>query len=110
MTEGGHAMDRYISVLATMAIVLLTFGMEVGAAEVSYISGGIGADMREELLAKEKEYNLKIVVAEKSGDYLAGVQIVIESGREGAGARHHDGGTDSPGQAGSGDVHHQGHL
>jgi putative lipoic acid-binding regulatory protein len=82
MTEGGNAMDRYIRVLATMAIVLLTFGMEVGAAEVSYISGGIGADMREELLAKEKEYNLKIVVAEKSGDYLAGVQIVIESDKK----------------------------
>ena len=75
-------MDRYISVLATTAIVLLTLGMEVGAADVSYISGGIGADMREELLAKEKDYNLKVVVAEKSGDYLAGVLIVIESGRK----------------------------
>lgn len=41
-------MDRYISVLATIAIVLLTLGMGVGAAEVSYISGGVGADMREE--------------------------------------------------------------
>jgi hypothetical protein len=43
----------------------------VGAFEVSYISGGVGAGMREELLAKEKKCNLKIVVAEKSGDYLA---------------------------------------
>lgn len=103
-------MDRYISVLATMAIVLLTFGMEVGAAEVSYISGGIGADMREELLAKEKEYNLKIVVAEKSGDYLAGVQIVIESGRK---EQVLDTTMEGPillAKAGSGDVHHQGHL
>jgi hypothetical protein len=75
-------MDRYISTLATMAIVLLTLGMEVGAVEVPYVSGGIGADVREELLAKEKEYNLKVVVAEKSGDYLAGVQTVIESGRK----------------------------
>ena len=90
-------------------LVLLTLCMGVGAAEVSYISGRVGADMREELLAKEKEYNLKIVVAKKSDDFLAGVQIVIESGRKEQ-VRHHDGGTDSPGQADSGDAHHQGHL
>jgi hypothetical protein len=82
MAEGGNAMDRYISVLTTIAIVLLTFGMGVGATKVSYIFAGVGADMREELLAKEKPYNLKIVVAEKSRDYLAGVQAVIESGRK----------------------------
>jgi hypothetical protein len=72
-------MDRRIQVLATMAVVLLTFCMEVRAADVPYISGGAGADAREELLAKEKEYNLKIIAADKSGDYLAGVKVVIES-------------------------------
>jgi hypothetical protein len=72
-------MNRRIQVLATMAVVLLTFCMEVRAADVTYISGGTGADEREELLAKEKEFNLKIIVAEKSGDYLAGVKVVIES-------------------------------
>ena len=56
--------------------------MEVGAADVPYISGGVGADTREELLAKEKEYNLKIIAAEKSGDYLAGAKVVIESARK----------------------------
>ena len=75
-------MDRCIQVLATMAVVLLTFCMEVRAADVPYISGGVGADAREELLAKEKEYNLKIIAAEKSGDYLAGVKVVIESARK----------------------------
>ena len=75
-------MDRYIQVLATMAVVLLTFCMEVRAADVPYISGGAGADAREELLAKEKEYNLKIIAADKSGDYLAGVKVVIESARK----------------------------
>ena len=69
-------------VLATMAVILLTFTMELGAADVPYISGGVGADTREELLAKEKEYNLKIVTAEKSGDYLADVTLVIESVRK----------------------------
>lgn len=75
-------MDRCIQVLATMAVVLLTFCMEVRAADVPYISGGAGADAREELLAKEKEYNLKIIAAEKSGDYLADVKVVIESVRK----------------------------
>jgi hypothetical protein len=75
-------MDRCIQVLATMAVVLLTFGMAVRAADVPYISGGAGADAREELLAKEKEYNLKIIAAETSGDYLAGVTVVIESARK----------------------------
>jgi hypothetical protein len=75
-------MNRCIQVLGTMAIVLLVFCMEVHAADVPYLSGGVGADAREALVAKEKEYNLKIVAAEKSGDYLAGVTVVIESARK----------------------------
>ncbi len=55
--------------------------MEARAADVPYVSGGVGADDREELLAKEKDYNLKIVVAATSGDFLADVKIVIESAR-----------------------------
>jgi hypothetical protein len=75
-------MDRCSQLLATMAVVLLTLCMEVRAADVPYISGGAGVDAREELLAKEKEYNLKVIAAEKSGDYLAGVKVVIESARK----------------------------
>jgi hypothetical protein len=77
-------MNRRIHVLAAMAGVLLTFPMEVRAADVPvpYISGGAGADSRDELLAKEKEYNLKIITADKSGDYLAGVKVVIESAKK----------------------------
>jgi hypothetical protein len=75
-------MSRCIHVLGTMAIILLVFSMDVRAADVPYLSGGVGADAREELQAKEKEYNLKIVAAEKSGDYLAGVKVVIESARK----------------------------
>ena len=75
-------MDRWIRVLVTTAVVLVTFSMEVRAADVPYISGGTGADERAELLAKEKEYNLKIVGAAKSGDYLAGVKVVIESAKK----------------------------
>jgi len=75
-------MTRCIHVLGTLAIILLVFSKDVRAGDVPYLSGGVGADAREELLAKEKEYNLKIVGAEKSGDYLAGVKVVIESARK----------------------------
>jgi hypothetical protein len=77
-------MDKRIRVLAMLTVVLLTFPMEVRPADapVPYISGGTGADAREELRAKEKDYNLKIIVADKSGDYLAGVKVVIESAKK----------------------------
>jgi hypothetical protein len=75
-------MNRCIQMLATAAVLLLTFNMEARAADVPYISGGAGADARQELLAKERDYNLKIIAAEKSGDYLADVQVVIESARK----------------------------
>ena len=75
-------MNTGIRILATAAVLLLTFGMEARAADVPYISGGAGADARQELLAKERDYNLKIITADESGDYLAGVQIVIESARK----------------------------
>jgi hypothetical protein len=51
-------------------------------ADVPYISGGTGVDEREALLTQEKDYSLKIVAAETSGDYLANVQVVIESARK----------------------------
>jgi hypothetical protein len=75
-------MNRCIPTVATMAVLLLTFNMQARAADVPSISGGAGEDARQELLAKEGEYNLKIIAADKSGDYLAGVQVVIESPRK----------------------------
>jgi hypothetical protein len=75
-------MKGCIKILTTAAVLLLTFDMEARAADVPYISGGTGADARQELLAKERDYNLKIIAADKSGDYLADVQVVIESARK----------------------------
>jgi hypothetical protein len=69
--------------LAAAAVLLLTGPMEARAAdEVRHISGGASAEAREELRAQEPEFNLKIVVAEKSGDYLADVKIAIQSARK----------------------------
>ncbi|HEY3066418.1 MAG TPA: carboxypeptidase regulatory-like domain-containing protein [Methylomirabilota bacterium] len=62
-----------------MAAALLTLATIARAADVPYISGGVGSDEREELLAKERDYNLKVIAARSSGHYLSGVVIVIES-------------------------------
>lgn len=44
---------------------------------VSYLSGGIGDEERDEILAREKNFNLKLVFAEKTGSYIADVDIVV---------------------------------
>ena len=67
--------------VATLLCGLILIGILEARADVPYISGGVGTDAREEILAKESEYNLKIVVAATSGDFLADVKIVIDSAR-----------------------------
>lgn len=62
--------------------LLLLASLPARAADVPYVSGGVGADSRDELLAKESEYNLKVVAAATSGDFLANVEIVIESAKK----------------------------
>ncbi len=76
-------LKRVATVLCSVVLVGGSVGMIPGAraADVPYVTGGVGADSREELQAKESEYNLKIVVAATSGDYLSDVKIVIEAAR-----------------------------
>ena len=65
--------------IAAVAVAIVAFALRAHAADVPFVSGGVGADERQDLLAKEKEYTLKIVVAEDKGDFLADVQVVIEA-------------------------------
>jgi len=79
--------NRVAVILCSVVLVGGSVGgaiREARADNVPYVSGGVGTDSRDELLAKEAEYNLKIVVAATSGDYLADVQIVIAGARNGA--------------------------
>lgn len=76
-------MNRPIQMLAATAVALVALSVNARAADIPYVSGGVGADEREKFAATEKEYNLKIVVAEKSGDYLADVHVGIESAGKG---------------------------
>jgi hypothetical protein len=76
-------MSKHVQLIAAATLFLLAFALAAPAADVPYVSGGVDADARAELLAQESEYNLKIITAEKSGDYLADVRIVIErAGKE----------------------------
>ncbi|WP_332674887.1 carboxypeptidase regulatory-like domain-containing protein [Aromatoleum sp.] len=44
---------------------------------VRYVTGGVGEDERAALRGIARDFNLKLTFAEKSGDYLSGVKIVI---------------------------------
>jgi hypothetical protein len=57
-------MNKGVRIVATAAVLLLTFNMQARAADAPFISGGVGEDARRELLAKEREYNLKIIAAD----------------------------------------------
>ena len=65
--------------LAMITCVTLGRAVPAPAADIPYISGGIGSAERDELTAKEHDYNVKVVTAMKSGEYLSGVVVVIES-------------------------------
>src|SRR5262245_17897373 len=65
--------------LALTVIFVLIIAAPAPAADVPHVSGGVGTAERDELRTKEREYNLKVVTAAKSGDYLSGVQVVIDS-------------------------------
>ena len=73
---------NYIQLLVGMVLAFIAVTPTARAADVPYVSGGTGVDERQALLAKERDFNLKIVVAETSGDYLADVRVVIESAKK----------------------------
>ena len=44
---------------------------------VSYVSGGVGTESLDQLGAISSQFNLKLIFALKSGEYLSGVQVAI---------------------------------
>jgi hypothetical protein len=45
---------------------------------VPYLSGGVGLDERDALRARARDYNLTLSFAEKTGNYLSDVEVVIK--------------------------------
>ena len=50
---------------------------------IAHISGGVGIEERETFLARRGEFNLRLVYAMRSGEYVAGVETLV--------AEEHDG-------------------
>lgn len=74
-------MKKRMQIVASMGVLVLIAGGAVPAAaapSAPHVSGGVGIGEREDLLAREGDYNFKVVTAERSGAFLAGVHVVIE--------------------------------
>jgi hypothetical protein len=89
-----HLMKRN-SFLSFVAAFLLGFGSLNSVAAttpngdgiiqtpggVSYVSGGVGTDSIDRLTALSGNFNLKLVFAMKSGDYVSNVKVAITDAR-----------------------------
>jgi hypothetical protein len=64
-----------------MKNILLLLAAFCGAtnADVPFVTGGVGLENREEMRALEPGYNLRVVFASATGEYLAGVGVVIRT-------------------------------
>lgn len=51
------------------------------AGQVSFVSGGVGTESLDQLAAMSSQFNLKLVFALKSGEYLSGVQVAISDAK-----------------------------
>ncbi|MCC7484313.1 MAG: hypothetical protein IT529_04940 [Burkholderiales bacterium] len=49
--------------------------------EVEVIAGGIGEDEQRAILAREKEFNLKLVLSLTQGNYVADADVVVSDAR-----------------------------
>ena len=67
--------------LASTALVSVAYTADEEAVRssggISYVSGGVGAPSTDRLSALAKDFNLKLVFALKSGDYVSGVDVTI---------------------------------
>lgn len=90
MTKGeGENMKKILLILPfILALIALNLGFSTayGAAPfikeskmngIHYVSGGVGLGERKALKKMAKDYDLKLVFAMHSGEYLSGVTVVI---------------------------------
>ena len=94
MTSAKQSIHRLLSVrpqslahiLAAVALgsVLITSAARANSDEVvhtagnvSYVSGGVGTESQDQLSSLAKDFNLKLVFALKSGEFVSNVKISI---------------------------------
>ncbi|MGB4063099.1 MAG: carboxypeptidase-like regulatory domain-containing protein [Azonexus sp.] len=51
--------------------------VEKHSGNVTYISGGIGDEERDEIRLRERDFNLKLLFSERDGSYLGSVDVVV---------------------------------
>jgi hypothetical protein len=74
----------FFAVVCTAAFAQEKYELSVKEKEyqgITYVSGGITLDEREALAAKYKGYNLKLMFAAKSGEYVADIKVAISDSK-----------------------------
>ena len=81
MKNSKFATGAVALLLASATLVPVAYTAEDEAVQnrggVSFVSGGVGADSTDRLNSLAKDFNLKLVFALKSGDYVSGVDVTI---------------------------------
>jgi hypothetical protein len=82
--EGAMGTKRFGFVLAGLIIGFAAAQAHVEAAPtpqtkgaVTYVTGGVGADEREQLKAIEKDFNVKLIFSLADGAFIADVGVVV---------------------------------
>lgn len=79
-----HRIEQWtlISLLALAApLHAASVQQDRGPAQVAYASGGVSEESRDNLNAIAGDFNLKVVMATKTGEYLSDVDVVITDDR-----------------------------
>jgi hypothetical protein len=85
--QGKEKTMRYMKWLGPTLTVVALLGAPYALAQekvtaqndVSFVSGGVGADSEERLTAHEKDFNLKLVFTLVEGNYVSDVNVVLKS-------------------------------
>jgi hypothetical protein len=83
-------MTIFVAAMQVAALVAASAAAAQGAGlamrdyrGVAYVTGGIGSDERERLAELAGDFNVRMIFAQGSGEYLAGVRVIVtgEDGR-----------------------------
>lgn len=66
-----------IGAILSMSIAVAGQAAEVAKDGVNYTSGGIGIDSQEQLNARAREFNLKLIFTLNEGNYIADVDVIL---------------------------------
>ena len=67
----------FLSSLMAHQVMAQTTLAEKNYGNIVYVSGGIGDEERDEIRSRERNFNLKLLFAERDGSYLGDVDVVL---------------------------------